>query len=202
MFFLWAGLVLYAVFLAPGESGNSDEIMMQLITGSFENVDPLVVMVFSFLGVFPILFALLLLPNDRNKLPVWPFVIGSFALGAFALLPYFFLKRKTSADKQRISLKVKRMQDSKVLLGFLITLTVFLYIYGISLGSLENYQKALLSSQLVSVMTVDGIVLTWLSWYVFKQDSPNTSFLAISFIPVLGPLLLLIMRSKRKAKSA
>ena len=48
---------------------------------------------FNIMGVMPAIYASLLLPSGRsaNGVPAWPFVTGSFALGAFALLPYLAL---------------------------------------------------------------------------------------------------------------
>ncbi|MCJ7988695.1 hypothetical protein MUB15_04420 [Priestia sp. OVS21] len=45
---VWAMLVLYAWLLAPGASAGNDLLFKNLITGNFQQVDPLVVMVFSF----------------------------------------------------------------------------------------------------------------------------------------------------------
>ncbi|KEZ53273.1 hypothetical protein ACTSEZ_06705 [Metabacillus sp. JX24] len=197
MFSLWAALIAYAVFFAPGKSGEEDDIMKHLLTGSFEQADPLVVMVFSFLGIFPMIFALLILPNDTRKLPAWPFVLGSFALGAFSLLPYFFLRKERKHIERKFSEKTKRLRDSKLVILILAVLTAGLYLFGIFMGSIERYSEAFQSSQLVSVMTADLFVLTWLSWYVLKHEYKMGTRAFYSFIPVLGPLCLLLLKEKK-----
>ncbi|MEM5014973.1 hypothetical protein WKH31_01680 [Metabacillus indicus] len=198
MFSLWAALIAYAVFFAPGKSGEEDDIMKNLLSGSFEQVDPLVVTVFSFLGIFPMIFALLLLPNDTRKLPAWPFVLGSFALGAFSLLPYFFLRKERKHVERKLSEKAKMLRDSKWVILFLAVLTAGLYLFGIIMGSVERYSEAFQSSQLVSVMTADLFVLTWLSWYVLKHEYKMGRRAFYCFIPVLGPLCLLLAKAKKQ----
>jgi hypothetical protein len=69
MFWIWCGLILYALFLAPGKVFTTDPIVQNLLTGNFAEVDPLVVTVFNFLGLFPLLFASLLIPVERGNPP-------------------------------------------------------------------------------------------------------------------------------------
>jgi RsiW-degrading membrane proteinase PrsW (M82 family) len=58
-------------------------------------VNQVFVSLFSLMGIYPALYACLLVPAGRseNKVPAWPFVALSFLLGAFALLPYMVLWR-------------------------------------------------------------------------------------------------------------
>lgn len=80
---VWAMLVLYALLLAPGASAANDLLFKNLITGNFQQVDPLVVMVFSFLGLFPVLFMIMICKKDTYKLPGWPFSLLSLRLELF-----------------------------------------------------------------------------------------------------------------------
>ena len=50
---------------------------------------------FNIIGLYTFFFQCLLIPGGRsaNKVPAWPFVVLSFGLGAFALLPYMALWR-------------------------------------------------------------------------------------------------------------
>ena len=45
---VWTMLVLYTFLLAPGASAADDMLFKNLVTGNFQQVDPLVVMAFSF----------------------------------------------------------------------------------------------------------------------------------------------------------
>ncbi|MBN8194371.1 hypothetical protein JI667_19755 [Bacillus sp. NTK074B] len=83
MFWIWLTFVLYAMFVAPGKGFASDPIIQDLLRGNVNEVEPLVLTVFTFLGLFPMLFAALLLPFDQDKVPAWPFILGSLRTGGF-----------------------------------------------------------------------------------------------------------------------
>ncbi|KAF5836807.1 hypothetical protein DUNSADRAFT_5386, partial [Dunaliella salina] len=50
---------------------------------------------FNIMGIWPAVYASLLIPGGRsaNKVPAWPFTVGAFFLGVLSLLPYFALWR-------------------------------------------------------------------------------------------------------------
>jgi hypothetical protein len=190
MFWIWFGFIMYALFLAPGKGFTSDPIVQDLLAGNFAEVDPLVVTVFSFLGLFPFLFASLLIPVERGKIPVWPFVLGSFFLGAFSLLPYFFLRKRNTPSSMRNPKWIHKILISNVFSILLILLAFSSSIYLLNGFSLITYWEAFNNSKLVSVMTFDFLVLIWLSSYVMKNIYNATCFGFLSFIPVMGPLML------------
>lgn len=49
--------------------------------------------VFNIIGIYTFVYQCLLIPGGRsaNNIPAWPFVVLSYGLGAFALLPYMAL---------------------------------------------------------------------------------------------------------------
>ncbi|MCM3772786.1 MULTISPECIES: hypothetical protein [Priestia] len=62
------------------------------------------------------------------------------------------------------------------------------------MGSTKAYQEAFIQSQLVSVMTADFFVLTWLSYSVMtKEKIASRPYLFLCFIPVAGPFLILLL---------
>ncbi len=177
----------YYLCMAISSKGKNDLVMMKLISGQFATVEPLVVMIFSCLGLFPLLFASLIMPNDSFKLPGWPFSLLSFGLGAFALLPYFVLKGEKSTKSRGFSLLNKWLTSPTFLLS-LLTITLILYLYGFAAGSFSGYIEAFKHSELVSVMTVDFFVLTWLTYILFRGHR----YRFICVLPILGPLVLLL----------
>ncbi|WP_110111985.1 hypothetical protein [Bacillus sp. CGMCC 1.16541] len=199
MFFIWITLLVYAIFLAPGECFDNDALLSLLIGGQFEQVDPLIVMIFSFLGLYPLLFAFLILPQDNRKLTAWPFVFLSFFLGAFALLPYFSFRGRVSKVKSRTSTTLLTALNSRIFIIVLLILVIFLYGIGLFTGSFSAYQQAFLSSQFVSIMTMDFFILIWLSYYVMKNDyhEPKSPLV---FLPLIGLLYLLLLRINQRKK--
>ncbi|MBN8235182.1 hypothetical protein JF544_07955 [Halobacillus kuroshimensis] len=160
LFIGWILFILYAVFLAP--DGNQG-YLAQLI--EMDDPDPMLLMVFSFLGMYPMAFAAFLLGEDDARVPAWPFVIGSFMLGAFALMPYFFLAKNGLVRRTRTPGWIVKMLRSRAFL-FVVSLgTAALFVYGITEGSAGDYEIAFQVSQFVHVMTVDFFVLTALSVY-------------------------------------
>ncbi|MBM7703437.1 hypothetical protein [Metabacillus iocasae] len=190
MFVIWIGLLIYAFFLAPGESILEDEQFHLLLRGQFEQVDPLILMIFSFLGLYPFLFAFLILPQDDNKLRALPFVFLSFFLGAFALLPYFVYQGLKTEKTTRTPNRLFTVKTSRIIIIVLLILVIFLYGFGLFTGSFSAYQQAFFSSQFISIMTVDFFVLTWLSYHVFnhKYHHPRN---ALALLPLIGFLILL-----------
>ncbi len=148
---------------------------------------------FSLLGVFPMAFAVLLLRNDRGSVPAWPFVLGSFALGAFSLLPYFIMNKKMKRSN-RTPDKLARFFQSKGLVVILILITFFLMGYGLLAGDPTIYKIAFLQSNFVHVMTIDFVMLTLLSVIALRERNHRKAF--IGLIPIVGPLLIVMNRKQ------
>lgn len=82
----WLGFVGYAVGLAPPDQPDTGVLIMQLSTGAWADINPAIVALFNLMGLWPLAYACLALVDGREqKVPAWPFVVGSFGLGAFAL---------------------------------------------------------------------------------------------------------------------
>lgn len=190
MIWIWLGFVIYALFLAPGNGYASDPIIHEMLQGNFTKINPLVVTVFTFLGLFPLLFAVLLLPVDRDKIPAWPFILGSFALGAFSLLPYFFFKKGSNLSPLRTPRWINNMVSSKAFSLLLILLALSSLTYLGKGFSFDSYWGAFHDSKLVSVMTVDFFILTGLSSYTLLSIYDIKEKRWLSFIPIIGPLML------------
>ncbi|WP_226654241.1 hypothetical protein [Pseudalkalibacillus hwajinpoensis] len=186
LFIIWLGFILYAVFVAPEGNGS---YLSDLFT--MNHSDAGLFAMFSLLGVFPAVFAILLLRDDSGSVPAWPFVLGSFALGAFSLLPYFFLNKKRSRSN-RTPDKLRKFLDSKVLSLFLLVLALGLMVYGISAGDGMVYQKAFLESNFVHVMTIDFIVLTGLSILALRERDGTSG--VKGFLPIIGPLYVVTIK--------
>ncbi|MGA9289733.1 MAG: hypothetical protein WBV93_15475 [Anaerobacillus sp.] len=183
---IWLGFIFYSVFLAPDGNG---EYLSDLMT--MNDPDPGLLAMFSLLGVVPAVFAILLLQDDRGSVPAWPFVLGSFAFGAFSLLPYFILNNNKDRSN-RTPDKVAQFLQSKGLLVVLILLTLFLFGYGILAGDPNVYQTAFGESNFVHVMTIDFVVLTMLSVIALYDRNYRKAF--VGLVPIIGSLLIVMKR--------
>ncbi|GAB0492448.1 hypothetical protein MMPV_003710, partial [Pyropia vietnamensis] len=96
----WAVLVLWALFLAPGEPGGSDFLTELLTHPIAPDVPTFAWAEFSAAGVMSGCFAALLAAGSgraQRPLPAVPFVVGSAALGGLMLGPYLALRRARPA---------------------------------------------------------------------------------------------------------
>ena len=190
MVWIWLIFILYALFFAPGVDLWNDPIVHSLLKGQFGDVDSLVVTVFNFLGIFPLLFATLLLPKDKNIVPAWPFILGSILFGAFSLLPYFFLRKEGYPRPIRIPGWMVTLLNSRWYTAFLILISISALSYLLNGFSFNTFWLSFKESKLVSVMTIDFLLLTWLSHYIIKQQYGIKKYTWLCFFPILGPLML------------
>lgn len=193
-FLIWVSFILYAWLFAP--TGNAG-YLNQLLT--MDNPDPLLLCVFSMLGIFPMAFSMMLLSHDRQRIPAWPFAIGSFALGAFALLPYFFLTKNEAVRSVRTPRWLLSVFQSLSLRLLLLIGTMVLVVYGFGWGSIEQYVPAFQASSFVHVMTIDLFVLSGLSVYAIYCYEQQRRYLAwLGVIPLIGFLLYLVIEREEK----
>jgi len=186
LFCIWILFLLYSFFLAPGTSIREDRYFSELI--SMQSDESSLMMMFSLLGIWPIVFGALLLRQDTNVIPAWPFVLGSFALGAFALLPYFFLKKEQTINRNRTLSWLQRFLKSRLFYIVITILTVAIVFEGVWNGNFRLYLEAFMSSHFVHVMTIDFIVLTFLSvWAIFEETNSIPRSL-LGLIPIFGSL--------------
>lgn len=196
-FVIWVLLIGYAVFLAPG--GDADPVFSKILSMEWGDIDPLVFAVFNSLGLFPAVFLTLLLLNDRQRWPAWPFALASFGIGAFALLPYFAFGQKPAERKLRTPKWLVRFLASPIWLIALIALSIGNLLTLLQGFSLAAYREAFFASSLVSVMTVDWFVLWGLSVYTVRRFYPEARHRALAWIPVIGPVLVLLLNRELRS---
>ncbi|MFZ0369586.1 MAG: hypothetical protein WAM07_08285 [Halobacillus sp.] len=196
-FLIWTAFILYAWLVAP--NGN-EGYLNQLIR--MNDPDPLLLAVFSLLGLFPITFIILLLNHDHSRLPAWPFAVGSFVLGAFALLPFFFLSTAEKKRSDRIPGILKKVLNSLYLHVLLLIGTTWLIIYGLLQGDFTVYAQAFSHSQFVHVMTIDLFLLTGLSVFTLHWDQQKIGIQSKSFLwgilPIIGVMIYLLQTKDQR----
>jgi hypothetical protein len=92
---VWLLAVAVAFGLAPPNRPDLWPWLGRLLTGDWAGENPLVVAHFQMMGLWPLAMAALWRKEWRRpgRLPAWPFLLGGFALGCFAILPYAALRR-------------------------------------------------------------------------------------------------------------
>jgi len=197
---LWLGFTTYAFFLAPPEQPGTFELIKNLSTGQWQGINPLVVALFNIMGVIPIIYSAVLFIDGRGqKIPAWLFAIPSFAVGAFAILPYLALREPNKQFTGKKDFFIKLL-DSRFT-GIALTLgTIILVGYGLQGGDWGNFVQQWQTSRFIHVMSLDFCVLCLIFPALVGDDiarrqvkNPQLLWL-ISFIPLFGSLIYLTVR--------
>lgn len=197
---LWLGFSTYAFVFAPPDQPDTFELIKNLSTGQWQGINPLVVALFNIMGVFPIIYSAILFIDGRGqKIPAWLFAIPSFAVGAFAILPYLALREPNKQFPGKKNLFIKLL-DSRFT-GIALTLgTIILVAYGLQGGDWGNFAQQWQTSRFIHVMSLDFCVLclvfpALVGDDIARRDVKNPQLLRlISLIPLLGSLIYLSVR--------
>ncbi|HEY9876790.1 MAG TPA: hypothetical protein V6D12_25420 [Candidatus Obscuribacterales bacterium] len=197
---LWAGFLAYAVLLAPPNQPDTLELIKNLSTGNWDGINPLVVAIFNLLGIFPMIYICLLLFDGRGqKIPAWPFALGSFGAGAFTLLPYLALREPNKEFIGQKNLLLKLL-DSRWVGILLLFASVSLVAYGLLGGDWGNYIQQFQTTRFIHVMSLDFCLLCLLFPALLRDDMTRRGlnnplvFWAVSLVPLFGWLAYLCLR--------
>ena len=210
---LWLGFALYAFTSAPSSQPDTLDLIIRLSTGDWNGINPLIVSLFNLMGVWPAIYAcLLLIDGTQQKLAAWPFVAAAFGVGAFAVLPYQALRDRTQnppapydakADVERS--KLLSVLDSPWTGRVLLLSAIALLSYGLFNGSFTaNWQDFLgqwETSKFIHVMSLDFCMLCIILAPLLRDDmirhglKDNTLlFWIATLIPLFGVLIYLSVR--------
>ena len=189
---LWVALVSYAFLLAPDAQPDTIQTIVHLSSGKWAGINPLIIALFNLMGIWPLIYGCVLLVDGRGqKLPAWPFALASFALGAFALLPYLAWRQPNSqftGEKNLwISLADSRLTGAVAFLGALVLL-----IYGAIDLDWGDFVVQWQTSRFIHVMSWDFCLLWLLFPLLLGDDMARRGlkdariFWAVALIPILG----------------
>jgi hypothetical protein len=197
---LWLGFIGYAFWLAPPASPDTLNLIKDLSTGNWQGINPLTISLFNIMGILPAIYACVLFADGRGqKIPAFPFIIGSFAVGAFAILPYLALRQPNPkfSGKKDLLLKIIDTRFPAIVLSIA---TVLLLYYGLAGGSWADFIQQWKSSQFIHVMSLDFCLLCLLFPAVLGDDLARRRidnpavFWLITFTPLAGALGYLCLR--------
>ena len=197
---VWIIFSLYAFVLAPPNQPDTLDLIINLSSGNWDGINPLIIALFNVMGILPAIYTCFLLFDGRGqKIKAFPFVAGSFAVGAFAILPYLALRQTNPKWEGEKNLLLKIL-DSRWT-GLLLTLgTISLIAWGIIFGDWTDFFSQWQSDRFIHVMSLDFCLLCLLLPAVVKDDLKRRDldnpgiFSLIAFIPLLGTLTYLCLR--------
>lgn len=184
---LWSLLLAEALLLSPPARPDQSEWLLRIATGDWAAEEPLVVVLFNLMGVWPVAMGALLAPRlRRSPVPLWPFVVASMALGAFVLIPGLVL-----GGEPRDVRPWQRWLGSRWMAGLLLVPTVLLLAWGALAGSPAAFLQVWRTEQFVHIMALDFVTLWSVSILVAQQSGERW---ALALVPLVGPLLLRLER--------
>ena len=171
---------------------------------SYGKTNPLEWSIFMLVGVWALLYAVILLIENRERfVPSWPFVLASFGLGMYAMMPYFALrgvKKKKPKTKKTLFIKII---DSRIL-GIIISelgraITMYGIIAASILGKWGVFADSFLNIRLIQVTTIDFALLALFFPIVIWSDMKrrgwkNLKLFILFSIPLFGSFLYLTIK--------
>ena len=200
---VWLGFIAYAFLLAPPDRPETFDLIQRLSAGNLDGINPLIVALFNLMGVWPLVYCGVLFADGRGqKLPAWPFAVGTFALGAFVLLPYLTF-RQPNPSIQTGTNRILRFWDSRGLGIALLLGPIVLMGYGLgSGGEWGDFVTQWQTSRFIHVMSLDFCMLTLLFPTLIQDDlarrgiTRSYPFWGLSLLPLVGACFYLIFRPK------
>ena len=212
VFAFYAALICYSVLAAPAQTPFRDQYFIEKLVGLRSDdgftINTILFVEFYIMGLWPLIYASLLLPSARNKeggVPVWPFVVLSFGVGAFALLPYFGLwqpppPKVAKAELQKFPLNV--LENKLVAYGVLLAgAGLFLTAALAPADQWSEMFQYVRESKFIHVMTIDFLTLSSLAPFWVYNDMATRRWLdkgswllPLSVVPYFGPALYLVLR--------
>lgn len=204
---IWLAFIAYALFFSPPDDPQTIDLIINLSTGQWEGINPYIICLFNIMGILPLIYASLLIIDGRGqKIMASPFVIGSFFLGAFALLPYLAL-RKSGTEFTGEKTSIIKILDSRFLALSTTIACLALITIAIVKGDWQDFVIQWQSSKFINVMTLDFCCLSLLFPTIVdddlnKRDVTNPQiFRMLSFIPLIGTLIYISCRPSLKIES-
>jgi hypothetical protein len=97
---IWASFVVYTIRLAPLDQPETWAIAKRLLTLQWGDLNAYLVAIFCLMGVWPMIFACLMFFDGKmQKIPAWPYFLGSNGTGVLCLLPYLILRQPNQANR-------------------------------------------------------------------------------------------------------
>jgi hypothetical protein len=197
---VWISFTSYAFFFAPPNQPDTFDLILDLSTGNWQDINPLIISLFNLMGVLPMIYACFLFIDGKGqKIWAWPFAMGSFGVGAFALLPYLAL-RQPNPDWQGEKNLLLKILDFPVT-GIVLTVgTIILLGFGLLYGNWADFIQQWQTSRFIHVMSLDFCILCLFFPVLIKDDlarrgiKQNWVFWAISLVPLFGTLVYLCLR--------
>lgn len=213
LWLLWAGFIVYVVFLAPPLHLEATiQLLVNILTLQWMQVNPVILSLFSLVGIWLLIYSSLLFFDGRmQSIRFYPFAIASVASGVIGLIPYLALRESNqsfSGEKD----KFLNFLDSRFFAYSLTVTTLGLFIYAFIFGNWDGF-----IDQFMQDKFIHGMSLAFCLFYLlfptsildddiarrnWNKQQMGQLYLFIALAPLFGPLAYLCLRPRLHATIA
>ena len=200
LWLLWVGFITYVLLLAPLDQPGTLTYIQKLVTFQWVGINPVVIVLFSLMGVWPMVYACFMFLDSRMQaISAWPAFLASNGAGAIGMLPYLILREPSQNfhGPKGILLKVL---DSRASGAFLSLGTIGLLIYAWLAGDWSDFIRQWHSDRFIHAMSLDFCLFCLVFPSLLGDDMARRGlkdsriFWAVALVPLLGPLVYLCLR--------
>lgn len=200
---IWASFVVYTIRLAPLDQPETWAIAKRLLTLQWGDLNAYLVAIFCLMGVWPMIFACLMFFDGRmQKIPAWPYFLGSNGTGVLCLLPYLILRQPNQEFQGAKDWWLQQLDQRSLGIGLLVT-TIGLFAYAFLVGNWTDFVYQWHTVHFVHLISIDFCLMclifpisTLLADDMARRKFTNSTWFWIaSAVPLFGPLAYLCVRS-------
>ncbi|MFB2969369.1 DUF2834 domain-containing protein [Aerosakkonema sp. BLCC-F183] len=202
LFSIWLLFVNYTMWLAPLDRPDTWPLVQKLLTLQWGKVNAIIAVIFSLMGVWPMIFACLMFFDGRmQNFRAWPYFVGANGTGVICLLPYLFLRDRHQEFSGKKD-KLLRILDKRSTGVALLLSTIALFAYAIIAGDWVDYIQQFQTQHFVHLISIDFCLmcLVFPIATLFDDDMARRGiddrriYWAVALFPLFGPLLYLCLR--------
>jgi hypothetical protein len=200
LWLLWAAFVIYTLLLAPLDQPGNLTIIEKLVKLQLEGINPYLVTLFSFMGVWPMVYACLMFIDARMQdISAFPAFLASNGAGAIAMIPYLLVRHSNQDFRGQKDFWLNILDSRWMGIGLGFT-TLGLLAYAILLGDWQNFVQLFLTNRFVHCMSLDFCLMCLVFPALLADDMARRGledsriFWTVSLTPLLGAITYLCLR--------
>jgi len=201
LFLIWIGFVSYVIWLAPLDQPDTWPLVKKLLTLQWGKVNAIIPVIFSLMGVWPMIYACLMFADGRmQKFRAWPYFIASNGTGVLCLMPYLIL-RESNQEFYGQKDKWLRILDRRSTGVALLFSTIGFLAYAAIAGDWGHYVQQFQTRHFVHLISLDFCLMSLIFplTSLFDDDMARRGikdsriFWAVALVPLFGPLVYLCL---------
>ncbi|MBE9168705.1 DUF2834 domain-containing protein [Pleurocapsales cyanobacterium LEGE 06147] len=200
LWLVWLVFVAYTLLLAPLDQPGNITLLEKLIKLQWSDVNPIIAVIFSLMGVWPMIYASFMFIDDRTqKILAWPSFLTSNGAGVIGLLPYLILRQPNQEIPENKDIGI-RILDSRWYGIALSLVTAGLFAYAILAGDWRDFIWQWQTNHFVHLISLDFCLMCAVFPAVLGDDMARRGlrdskiFWAVTLVPLFGALAYLCFR--------